>query len=125
MITFIKAQAASLVASLIDFLITIFCVQVLGLWYVLGSILGTVTGGVVNFTMGRVWVFNADENDPRTQALRYILVWCGYLLLITGGIYLFTHYFAINYVLSKILMTGVFGIPYNYLLQKKYIFVKK
>lgn len=125
MITFVKAQAAAFTASILDFLITILCVQIFGLWYIPGSILGTLTGGVVNFSMGRVWVFNSSGNDVRSQISRYIFVWCGYLLLITVGIYLFTHYLAINYVLSKIIMTSVFGIPYNYLLQKKFIFVKK
>jgi putative flippase GtrA len=125
MITFIKAQAAAFTASIIDFLITILCVQTFGLWYVLGSILGTLTGGIVNFSMGRIWVFNSRENDIRSQISRYIFVWCGYLLLITLGIYLFTNYLTINYILSKAIMTGVFGIPYNYLLQKKFIFLKK
>lgn len=125
MITFIKAQAAAFTASIVDFLITIFCVQTFGLWYVLGSILGTLTGGVVNFSMGRTWVFNSRENDIKPQVSKYILVWGGYLLLITFGIYLLTHYLDINYILSKVIMTSIFGIPYNYLLQKKFIFLKK
>lgn len=125
MITFIKAQTAAFTASIVDFLVTILCVQTFGLWYVLGSVLGTLTGGIVNFSMGRVWVFNSRDNGIKYQVSRYILVWGGYLLLITLGIYLLTHYLGINYILSKVIMTSVFGIPYNYLLQKKFIFLKK
>lgn len=125
MITFIKAQAAGFTASAIDFLITIVCVQTFGLWYVLGSILGTLTGGIVNFSMGRTWVFNSRGNAIKFQVSRYILVWSSYLLLVTFGIYLITHYLGINYILSKVVMTSMFGIPYNYFLQKKFIFLKK
>jgi putative flippase GtrA len=125
MITFIKAQAASFTASIIDFLITIVCVQTFGLWYVLGSIMGTLTGGVVNFSMGRAWVFDSRSNDIRSQLTKYILVWIGYLLLVTLGIYLLTQYANVNYIFSKIIITGMFGIPYNYFLQKKFIFLKK
>lgn len=122
MITFLKAQVASCTASIIDFLITILCVQVFGTWYVLGSILGTITGGVVNFSIGRNWVFDSREAAIKTQAFRYMLVWMGYLTLISFGVFLLTDFLALNYILSKLVMTGAFGIPYNYLLQKKFIF---
>lgn len=125
MVTFFKAQTASLTASAIDFSITFVCVQLFGLWYVLGSILGTLTGGIVNFTMGRTWVFNSRDHGVKAQIYKYTFVWITYLLLITGGIYFLTHFTASNYLVSKLIMTSVFGIPYNFLLQKKFIFLKK
>jgi putative flippase GtrA len=125
MVTFLKAQTASLTASIIDFLITIFCVQTFGLWYVSGSILGTLTGGIVNFSMGRAWVFNSRDNTVRTQVSKYTIVWISYLLFMTFGIYVLTHFSEVNYILSKLIMTSVFGIPYNFFLQKKFVFLKK
>jgi putative flippase GtrA len=125
MVTFIKAQTASFTASMADFLVTIIFVQTFGLWYVSGSIFGTLTGGIINFSIGRAWVFNARNNNITVQISKYILVWINYLLLITLGIYLLTQYFGVNYILSKIIVTSIFGIPYNYFLQKKFIFLKK
>lgn len=125
MVTFFKAQTASLTASVIDFLITILCVQAFGIWYVSASILGTLTGGIVNFSMGRTWVFNSRSSAIKSQVSKYIIVWISYLLFITLGIYLFTHFADVNYILSKIIMTSVFGIPYNFLLQKKFVFLNK
>ncbi|WP_199118790.1 GtrA family protein [Pedobacter sp. ASV28] len=124
MLTFLKAQASSLTATLVDYLITWFCVDMLGLWYVLGSIKGTVVGGCVNFYMGRNWVFNSTDKDIKLQILKYILVWCGNLVLITAGVYLLTHYLGFNYMLSKILVSGLIGTIYNYFMQKQFIFIQ-
>jgi len=63
MATFVKAQVASLSASIIDFLTTLVCTQVFHVWYVLGSVIGTTAGGMVNFMMGRNWVFGAKEKN--------------------------------------------------------------
>jgi len=124
MLTFIKAQASSLTATLVDYLVTWFCVSFLGLWYVAGSVTGTVVGGCVNFYMGRNWVFNATGKDIKFQILRYILVWCGNLLIVTTGVYILTHFLGINYLLSKILVSGLIGTIYNYFMQKQFIFTQ-
>ena len=46
---FIKAQASSLIASAVDFLMTVMMVEWLRLYAVLGAAVGTISGGVVNF----------------------------------------------------------------------------
>src|SRR5690554_3016645 len=125
MVTFIKAQTASLTASILDLSITILCVQTFGLWYVIGSVLGTLSGGVLNFSMGRSWVFNSKDCKVRSQISKYIFVWLGYLLVITLVIFIFTHFANLNYIVSKLVITSIFGIPYNFYLQKKFVFLKK
>jgi putative flippase GtrA len=122
MFTFLKAQAASLSASIVDFLITLLCVEVLHVWYFSAYITGTVLGGIVNFSMGRVWVFDSKENNAPVQAVRYIIVWTGSLLLTTCGAFLVTHYGSMNYILSKVFISLLVGISYNYVLQKKFVF---
>ena len=61
MITFLKANAASLVASISDFMMTMLLVQVCKVNVVMAAATGTVTGGIVNFLIGRHWVFRAGE----------------------------------------------------------------
>ena len=56
------------------------------------------------------------------QILKYILVWNGNLLLTSSGIFLVTHYMEINYAISKIMISVLVGISYNYLLQKNFVF---
>lgn len=61
MIIFLKANAASLVASLSDFMMTMLLVQVGKVNVVMAAATGTVTGGIVNFLIGRHWVFRAGD----------------------------------------------------------------
>ncbi len=119
---FFKAQAASLAATIIDFSVTVILKEWLHCWYLLASILGTVSGGIVNFTMNRRWVFGAMDKDMQWQAVKYILVWIGNLVLVSAGVFLLTHYGSLGYLLSKIIVSLAVGIFYNYTLQKRFVF---
>ena len=124
MITFAKAQAASFIASFVDYLFTILCVELFGFWYLAGSTTGTIAGGFTNFSLGRSWVFKMREAEKRMQLFRYLLVWLGYLVLVTYGVYMLTHFAQFNYIISKIIITLFLAIAYNYPLQKKFVFRK-
>jgi putative flippase GtrA len=72
MITFLKANIASLAASLSDFLITVLLVQWCGTRVVMAAAAGTITGGIINFLIGRHWVFkrgtpNAERGTPNAE----------------------------------------------------------
>jgi putative flippase GtrA len=122
--TFLKAQVSSLSASILDFLTTIVCKHVLNFGVILGSGTGTTVGGIANFLIGRKWVFGSNQGKLQNQAFKYFIVWFGNLILTTSGVYLVTHYFQLsNYVIPKILVSGVIGVPYNYLMQKKFVFI--
>lgn len=120
---FFKAQAASLLASIADFLTTLVSVQLLGVWYIAGSITGTIAGGWVNFMIGRRWVFQSGAQNIHKQALKYLLVWAGNLLLVTTGVFLLTHVAGFDYIFSKILVSLLVGSIYNYLMQKRFVFL--
>jgi putative flippase GtrA len=122
MFTFLKAQAASLAASLIDFLTTVVAVELLGFWYVPAAALGNVIGGIANFLLGRGWVFSAGDDKMNYQAIRYFIVWTGNICLNVGGVYIFTHFLGITYVISKVVVSLIVGFSYNYFLQKRYVF---
>ena len=87
-VTFAKAQIASLIASIIDYWCTIIAVELVGIWYVWASAIGTVVGGITNFSLGRNWVFKRREKARNAQMVRYIIVWTGYLILTTSGVFL-------------------------------------
>jgi putative flippase GtrA len=120
--TFAKTQIASLVSSLADYWTTITAVELLRFLPVWGSAAGTVVGGLVNFSLGRRWVFGRREEERKVQLMRYALVWSGYLLLTTTGVYLLTTFAEINYVIAKLAVSLVMAISYNYPLQKHYVF---
>jgi len=126
MLTFLKAQAASIVATIVDFAVTMLLVGALGLHddvrLTAAAATGTITGGIVNFLLGREWVFLATHQTRSIQAGRYFLVWTGNLLLNAGGVYLLIHFGDIRVVYAKVIVSVLIGFSYNYFLQKKYVF---
>lgn len=122
MVTFAKAQAASLLASGLDFVVTFLAVELLGWWYVSGTVTGTVAGGILNFALGRTWIFQATDKTLTMQAMKYLLVWNGSLILNAAGVFALTHYGGANYLISKIISSILVGFFYNYIIQKKYVF---
>lgn len=123
--TFARAQVASFVASMVDYWVTIILVEIVGFWYVWSSAIGTLAGGITNFSMGRVWVFKSFDRHAEVQLFRYLIVWIGYLLLTTSGVYLLTHYTPLGYIVSKVFISLFMAISYNYPLQKRFVFSKK
>jgi len=117
---FIKAQAASVIATFVDLLVTVILKEYLSIWYVLASFIGTIAGGTTNFALGRSWVFNRRDKKIPVQAIKYFIIWNGNLLLSTLGV--FTHYLQISYFYSKLIVAVIVGIGYNYMLQKKFVF---
>ncbi|MFC6998621.1 GtrA family protein [Rufibacter roseus] len=122
MLTFVKAQTASIVATLVDFLVTVLAVEWLELWYVSGTVWGTISGGITHFSLGRNWVFQSE--DPRVigQVIKYFIVWTGSFLLNALGVFLITHYLGISYVYSKVATSIMVGVGYNYVFQKRFVF---
>lgn len=119
---FVKAQLTSLSASLVDYSTTILLAYACHIdkWY--AGMAGVIAGGIFHFTVSRRWVFDAADKNRYTQMLRYLIVWTGNFLLNTGGLYLMLHYTQVPLPVSKILVSVMVGLGYNYILQKKFVF---
>jgi putative flippase GtrA len=122
MSVFIKIQAASVAGSLADYLITIILVEGFNCWYLMANGIGNITGITVQFILLRNWVFKEQKNKIQYQIMRYILVFAGNLILSGLGIYLFTHFLLLNYLISKTVTSILLGISYNYFMQKRFVF---
>ena len=122
MVTFLKANAASLIASTVDYFISILLFKFFNIDVVLASMTGTICGGITNFLIGKHWVFSAGGGNTVRQALKYIIVWCGNLILNTSGVYICVKLANMEYVFSKLLVSLIVAFGYNYPLQKKYVF---
>ena len=124
--TFLKAQAAAITGSAADFLV--FSVMVLFIGSTpdklsIATAIGAFCGGLVNFIIGRKWVFNEGQKGTHVQAGRYILVWAGSILLNSRGVYWVTTYFTtLNFLIARILVSILVGVTYNYFLQKRFVF---
>ena len=122
MVTFVKSQAASLIATGADFLATIVLVELAGVWSSVGSVLGNMVGAIVHFTISRQWVFGAGHVPHGHQLWRYGVVWLGYIglsFLFLEGV---SRYMAVNYIVAKMGVAILLSISYNYVLQKRFVF---
>jgi putative flippase GtrA len=122
MLTFLKANISSSIASLLDYLVTIFLASITRIDVVVASTTGTVCGGILNFVIGRTWVFESRKRKVHQQAFRYGVVWTGNLILNTAGMYVLTKIAKVHYVPAKMFVSLMVGFCYNYVLQKKYVF---
>lgn len=125
MVTFLKANVSSIIASLVDYLTTICLVGYFKVDVVMASATGTVCGGIVNFIIGRNWVFVSKEDKVYKQAARYGMVWVGNFILNTGGMFVMTKLLKVHYVISKAFVSLIVGFCYNYVLQKRFVFKKE
>lgn len=121
--TFCKAQCSAQMATLIDFVITVFLSELIGLWYVAATYLGAIGGGVANCVINYRWVFdNTCLLSRKSVAWRYLFVWCGSIVLNTSGTYLLTEVSGRHFILAKILVAVIIGIGWNYRLQRTFVY---
>lgn len=122
MITFLKANMSSLLATACDFGMTVLLVQWPGCNVVVAAAAGTVTGGVINFCINRHWVFGAGEERAVRQGFKYAVVWAGNLVLNTGGVYVLAVVAGWHYALAKVIVSLLVAWLYNYPMQKNFVF---
>jgi putative flippase GtrA len=129
MITFTKAQLASLIATGVDFLVFSVLLRWAGVPPVAASarvtfygVTGTLSGGFTYFMLGRTWVFNTREKKWMAQVSRYVPVWIGNLVLNASGLYLLTRYTVIQPMWAKVITAILVAVLYNYPLQKRFVF---
>lgn len=120
----LKAQAASLVSSAVDFLVTIALVEGLHRWYVLATVLGNMAGGLTNFYLGRLVVFEAASRSAQAQGARYFITWLGSMLLNAAGLFVLTRWLGLHYIVSKTLVSLLVGVGFNYFMQLHFVFKK-
>ncbi|HLX67717.1 MAG TPA: GtrA family protein [Puia sp.] len=128
MITFTKAQLASLLATGVDFLVTFLLLRWAGLPSVgvsgrvtVYGVTGTICGGITHFVISRHWVFNARDGKWAGQVNRYVLVWIGNLALNASGLYLLSRA-GCPPMLAKVITATTVAVVYNYTLQKRWVF---
>ena len=120
--TFIKTQAALIAGSIADFLVTWLLVEVFNCWYVSGNAAGNIFGAAAQFALSKYWVFTKATQKPQSQLIKFMLMWAGNITLSAMGIYLFTNYIHLHYLLSKLIVSVLLGVSYTYLVSKKFVF---
>ena len=122
--TFLKSQVTAAVATAVDFIILVILVELAQVWYVLAAAIAAFCGALSSFFLGRQWTFLSKDDKWHHQAQRYTLVALGSMGLNTFGIYLFTDGLGLHYMTSKIVISIIVSLGFNYPLQKYFVFKK-
>lgn len=133
---FLKSLLSAQFASIVDFALTILLSSVLGVYYVVATMLGAVTGGVVNCIVNYSWVFPDSDVSKVHVAMKYALVWLGSILLNTLGTYLLTEYLMGSplvqsalgeyvshiYIASKLVVAVSVAFLWNYQMYRLFVY---
>lgn len=117
-----RSHVASISATSVDFGVTIFLKEIIGLWYVAANAIGAVAGGAVSFIICRRWVFNRKNEGWKGQAFRYVLASGLSAILNTGAVWFLTENFEISYIVSKIIAAVIIGVTINFALFRYFVF---
>ena len=111
-------------AAFVTLLTLYFFTAIVGLWYVVSSVIGYVAGFGVSFTLQKFWAFR-DKSTKKIerQAFFYGLTIVANLILNTYGIYFFVQYLDFNYLVAQIIV-GLLIACASFFIYRDFIFKK-
>jgi putative flippase GtrA len=119
---FFKFQLTALLATAVDFSMTIILKEKADIYYPWAVAGGATCGAVTAFTINRYWVFRALKHHPLIQAVRYIIVAAGSVILNTAGTFALNETLQPGYIYSKAIVAVIVGFTYSWYLSKKFVF---
>jgi putative flippase GtrA len=118
----VRSALSSAAATASDFALVVLLVW-LGTSPPLATFVGCVLGGVVNFTVNRVWAFGSDAPTGR-QALRYLIVTAGSALFNAALVAAALLIPGAPYVLVWWVVRVVVFAGWNYPLHRDWVFLR-
>ncbi len=108
-------------AALVDWLLYWALVQYGAMHYLLAAMISFIAATAVNYILSIKWVFNSGRHNRYLEIGLVFFVSLIGLLFNEIFLYLFAGVFQVNYMLSKIVATGIV-FYWNYSTRKKFIF---
>ena len=129
----LRAQLSAQFATLADFILTYVCFQWLGIYYVMATSIGAITGGIVNCVINYKWAFATKDCQFKWVFFKYILVWIGSFLLNVGGVYLLVELLkhhtylwerasGFYLIIAKVIVAVIVSVGWNYVLHRYFVF---
>lgn len=134
--TFLRAQFSSQISSQFDFLVSIICANVFGIFYGNATMIGNIAGGILNCTINYKWTFKAQGIKVKYVLIKFLLVWLGSIILNRQGTIIFTEV-AMKWVpveslpdivikniflIPKIVVSIIVGLVWNYNMQRIFVY---
>lgn len=112
---------AAAAATAADFALVVLLVKGTAMNAATATLIGSLLGGVVNFTLNRIVTFRSD-GAVGPQAARYAIVSGSSALLNAGGVALLAFHPALDYRLAWWLVRGAVWLGWNYPMQRSWVF---
>jgi putative flippase GtrA len=119
---FMRFQLTAVIATSIDFCVTILLKEFYHVYYPLAVCCGAIAGAITAFSINRLWVFASLGGHPLTQGLRYLIVVAGSIILNTAGTWFITEFLKLPYLVSKASIALLVGFTYSYYFSKRFVF---
>lgn len=119
---FIKAQTSALVATGVQFLVSFLLLHIWEGYGGAANVTGVVCGGITNFMINRKWVYQDGNDTWNWQAIKYIIVWFGNLIVNATCFWVLTNYTAIDLRVAMVMASVITAVGYNYGMQKRFVF---
>ena len=120
--SFFRYNIVAILATVVDFLVFILLTEVFEVWYVVATFISAISGGIAAFILNRNWAFMSRDGHLSQQAKKYFFVWGSSILLNTSGLYLLVENTNIDAVISKIIVSVIVGLGFNFLMNKFFVF---
>lgn len=122
---FVRAQTSAVLATATDFLIMVFCYQILGLPLGLAVACGPLVGGIVNFSLNRHWSFQASREGLAWQLLSYMAVCFVSAVVNSVGVLLLVEHTVLAYFPARVVIALAVALVINYPLHRFVVFTAK
>jgi len=119
---FLKAQISAFLGGVIDYLVMLYCVEILHIHYIPAIAIGGLVGAVVNYSIGRNWAFRSKSEGITTQFSKYAIVSLGSIILKSSGTFILTETIKIDYRLTRLMIDAIVAFGFNFTLQKYWVF---
>jgi len=119
---FLRAQVSAFFGGAIDYLIMLYCVEILHIHYLPAIAVGGLVGAVVNYTISRNWAFASKSESIRKQFLKYAIVSIGSIILKSFGTFILTETTNFDYRITRLLIDGIVAFGFNFTLQRFWVF---
>ena len=119
---FLRSQIVSLTATAVDFTVSVIFYEWLNIYYVTATSIGSCCGAVCSFILGRNWAFLNRNGHIRKQFLRFLIINGFSIFANTTGVFLFKENFDIPFIFSRIIVSVLIGVFFNFLMNRYFVF---
>ncbi|MBK8517367.1 MAG: GtrA family protein [Saprospiraceae bacterium] len=119
---FVRSQIVSLIATSMDFALSLILNHFLLVYYVTATSIGSVFGAATSFFLGRNWAFLNRHGQVRKQALRFAIITIFSIFANTTGVFFFKENFEISFFTSRLIVAALIGVCFNFSMNRYFVF---